>query len=184
MSVAQTWLTREIRKPRSKQGNVGRSGAGLLVSGWGGLLGCDGRDLHRPHQPLHAFAVDVVAFGPERLRQLATPVERPFEMQLADALHQRELLAARRIGLVVQARAAHAQQLALPVHRQVIIGLGHRPAFLQRDRPSPRDRESRSTVSSPIFCSSSDSRRLASDEPPGSPSNTRFALLNSSRRHS
>src|SRR5947209_8575807 len=55
---------------------------------------------HHAHEPLHALAIDVLSFGPKRLRNLATPIEWVFEMKLINATHQSELLRARYCSLV------------------------------------------------------------------------------------
>ena len=108
MSVAQAWFTRVTFTLRNKYGYFACSGAGLLVSGVGAMA-----DRHSVHQPLDPFAVDVATFRSQRLRDFATSVERPFEMNLVDDPHQPQLSGARRHGLVVKPRAADSQHFTL-----------------------------------------------------------------------
>src|SRR5882724_5469320 len=95
-------------------------------------------------------------------------------MDLVDASHQRQFLRAGAHGLVVQPRAPDGEQLALAPKRNLLLNLDHGSSLLQRCRASPRAKKSRSTVSSPIFSSSSFSRSAPLD---GSPdcSNTEAA---------
>ena len=72
-------------------------------------------------------------------------------MKLVHPAHQRQLLGVGLNGFVVKTRPIHADQLALPAHRQRGVGFHQRPPRLHRNQPSPRDKKSCSTVSSPIF---------------------------------
>src|SRR6188474_3064713 len=117
-----------------------------------------GFQTHQAHQPLHVLAVDDGPFEAQRFAQLAAPVERPLQMDLVDAQHQRQFLSAGAHRLVVQPRAADSEQLALASKRNLFLSLNHGSALLQRGRASPRAKKSRSTVSSPIFSSNSFSR--------------------------
>lgn len=125
-------------------------------------LGCHRLQAHDPHQPLNTFAIDVTAFGFENLGKLAASEERHLEMQLVDASHQRELLNVGLDRLVVQHGPANAEQLALTSDGEWQFWLDHRATIRHRRCPSPRAKKSRSTVSSPIFLSSSSSRSLFS----------------------
>jgi len=116
---------------------------------------------HQAHQPLDALAIDLAPLAPKGIGQLAAAVERVLQVQLVDSAHQRELLGARGLGLVVQTGARYPQQLALAANRQLgPLPVDHRAALRQRRRPSPLAKKSRSTVSSPIFWSSCSSRSL------------------------
>src|SRR5450432_920554 len=131
-------------------------------------------ETHQAHQPLHVLTVDDGPFDAQRFAKLAAAVERPLQMDLVDASHQRQLLRAGAYRLVVQPRATDSQQLTLAPKRNLFLNLNHGSALLQRGRASPRAKKSRSTVSSPIFSSSSFSR---SEPLAGSPgcSNTEAA---------
>jgi hypothetical protein len=65
------------------------------------------------HQPLDALAIDRMSLGLERHRHLSAAVERKLQVQLVDAPHQRELVVARRLRLVIHAGSRYLEQLAL-----------------------------------------------------------------------
>src|SRR5258708_24873839 len=115
---------------------------------------------HQAHEPLHMLAVDLNAFVAQRLAQFAPAVERPLQVNLVNATHQAQLLGAGTDGLVVQPRAPDGEQLALPSERNLLLNPNHGPALPPRRRPSPRAKESRATMSSPIFFTSSSSRSV------------------------
>ena len=106
---------------------------------------------HQPHQSLYTLAVDDSPFRFERLRHHPAAEKRVLQMKLVHPAHQLELLGVGFNGFVVKTRPIHAQQLALPAHRQPSVGFHQRTPRLHRNRPSPRDKKSFSTVSSPIF---------------------------------
>jgi hypothetical protein len=58
------------------------------------------------YQPLHVPAIDLQTVLAQLLADLAAAVERPLQVQLINAPHQRQLLGARGHRLVAQPRAA------------------------------------------------------------------------------
>ena len=106
---------------------------------------------HQPHQPLHTLAVDEHPLRFERPRHHPAAEKRVLQMKLVHPAHQLELLGVGLNGFVVKTRTIHAQQLALPAHRRRAVGFHQPTPRLHRNRPSPRDKKSLSTVSSPIF---------------------------------
>ena len=69
-----------------------------------------------------------------------------------DPPHQRQGLRALPLRLVVERRASDRQQAALPAQAQRrVIADHHRAALRPAHRPDPRDKKSRSTISSPIL---------------------------------
>src|SRR5579872_2703402 len=104
-------------------------------------------------------------------------------MKLVDPTHQRQFLD---IGLdrgVVQAGPVHRHQLALPTHGEREAGLEQGPPLLYRERASPLAKKSRSTVSSPIFWSSSASRSEVGPALAGSVSKARGRFCSRCCRH-
>src|SRR5690606_28101022 len=143
-------------------------------------------EAHEAHQPLDALAIRLTPLLAEGVGQLPAPVERVLQMELVDSTHQREFVGARRLRLVVQPRARDLEQLALAADGQLREpAVDHLSPLLQRRRPSPLDKKSRSTVSSPIFFSSSSSRSLLplSLFAVSPPANARAAFSMNSRFH-
>jgi hypothetical protein len=185
MSVAQTWFGLENREP-AKEVRV----ANVLGMRLARLrLRRHRLDAHQAHQPLDALAIHLAAFLAKGVGQHAAAEERALEeralqVKFVDPAHPREVLRARRLGLVVQPRARDLQQLALATDREVWqLAVDPLAPLGQRRRPSPLDKKSRSTVSSPIFLSRSSSRSLL---PPSTftaspPANARAAFSMNSR---
>ena len=82
-------------------------------------------DAHLAHQSLHALAIDLVALGTKLQRQLSAALERPLHVELVEPTHEHEIFRAVRYRLVVQARTANAQQLALPSDRNLRFRIHH-----------------------------------------------------------
>jgi ATP-dependent Lhr-like helicase len=83
--VGRPYLIGPVHRYVSEQVRVG------CVLGSGGTrlrLGGDRRDVHHPHQPLDALAVDRETLRPKLKGQLPAAVEGVLQMQLVDALHR------------------------------------------------------------------------------------------------
>jgi len=104
-------------------------------------------------------------------------------MNLVHTAHQRQFLGILADWLVVKTRPIYAEQLALPTHRQRNAGLDERAPRFHRNRPSPLDKKSRSTVNSPIFCNNSASRSGVFPALPASASKALARLSKSWRFH-
>ena len=73
---------------------------------------------HEPHQPLHPFAIDHMSFATQPGRHASTAAERMSRVLAIDQRHQRQVLRGLARRLVVEARSAQTQQLALLAHAQ------------------------------------------------------------------
>ena len=107
---------------------------------------------HQAHQPCGAAAPEPHALAAQMKRHPAGAVERILQEQRVDPPHQRKRLRALPLRLVVQRRAPDQQQAALPAQAQRRVAAHHHRATLgPAHRPDPRDKKSRSTISSPIL---------------------------------
>jgi hypothetical protein len=70
---------------------------------------------------LHAFAIDPVSFAAQPGRQAAAAQEGMICVFAVDHGHQCQILRRLGAGLVVVARAADAEQFALPAHAEAAV---------------------------------------------------------------
>jgi hypothetical protein len=68
---------------------------------------------------LARFSSHLPPFASERSRDLSRPIEGAFGIDLIDPMLQRHLFGRRWDGAIVEARAFHAQQVALLAQRKV-----------------------------------------------------------------
>src|SRR5882724_1405735 len=109
--------------------------------------------------------------------------ERVFQVQLVDAPHQHEFVRAHRLGVVVHRAPADAQQLGLPLDRQLGITVDHRFALSNPALVSAPSKKSFSSVNCPILaCNALRSTGGASGAT--APPNTPAARSINCRRHS
>ena len=107
---------------------------------------------HQAHQTTGPAAPDANALSAQMTDHLAGAIKRILQEQLVDPTHQRQGLRALALRCVVERGAPDRQQAALPAQAQRrVIALHHRAALRPAHRPDPRDKKSRSTISSPIL---------------------------------
>ena len=107
---------------------------------------------HQAHQTTGPAAPDANALSAQVTDHLAGAVKGILQEQLVDPPHQRQGLRALPLRLVVERRAPDRQQAALPAQAQRrVIARHQRAALRPAHRPDPRDKKSRSTISSPIL---------------------------------
>ena len=107
---------------------------------------------HQAHQPTGPASADPHALAAQVKRHPTGAVKRVLQEELVDAAHQRERLRALPLRLVVERGAPDRQQAALPAQAQRrVVAHNHRAALRAAHRPGPRDKKSRSTISSPIL---------------------------------
>ncbi len=107
---------------------------------------------HQAHQPCGPPAPDTHALAAQVKHHPAGAVKRVLQEQLVDPPHQRQRLDALPLRLVVERGARDRQQAALPAQAQRrVITHHHRAPLRPAHRPDPRDKKSRSTISSPIL---------------------------------
>src|SRR5689334_171271 len=128
----------------------------------GSLPAEDRLDAHETHERAHMITANLEALALKHAGKPARPEKRMRQMQLVDAAHQPQFGRRDRLGLVVQARAAHIEQFALAHDRQLAVSVDQRFALGKPKRPSAPDKKSRSIVSSPTFACRSRMRRSAS----------------------
>ena len=122
---------------------VGRAGARRPI---------DRLQPHHAHQPSGPASADPHALAAQVKRHPTGAVKRVFQEQLVDPPHQHERLRALALGLVVERGAPDRQQTALTAQAQRrVVAHNHRAALRPAHRPDPRDKKSRSTISSPIL---------------------------------
>src|SRR5665647_1727142 len=109
-------------------------------------------DSHALHQCPDMTAADWKALPVQKIAQHPRPRERPFQVQLVNAPHEREIRDRNGFGLIVDAAPADAQNVGLTGNGKVMGAVDHRfalgssPAF-----PSAPDKKSFSSANSPIF---------------------------------
>ena len=104
------------------------------------------------HQTTGPAAADAHPLAAQMTDHLASPVERILQEQLVDPTHQRQRLLTLALRLVIERGAPDRQKAALPAQAQRrMAAYHHRAALRPAHRPDPRDKKSRSTISSPIF---------------------------------
>ena len=104
------------------------------------------------HKPAGPSAPDPHPLAAQMPNHLTGAVERILQEQLVDAAHQRQRLLALALRLVVERGAPERQQAALSAQAQRrVVAHNHRAALRPAHRPGPRDKKSRSTISSPIL---------------------------------
>ena len=107
---------------------------------------------HQAHQTSGPASADPHALAAQVKCHPTGAVKRVFQEQLVDPPHQHERLLALPLRLVVERGAPERQQAALPAQAQRrVIAHNHRPPLRPAHRPDPRDKKSRSTISSPIL---------------------------------
>ena len=124
----------------------------LRVGDAGARLAVDRFQPQQPHQPPHPVPTNRHPLARQMAHHLTAAVERVLQVQLVDTAHQLQCRRALPERSVVQRRAAHTEQSALPAHTQtLVLAFDHRQSLGPTQRPSPRDKKSRSTVNSPIL---------------------------------
>ena len=124
----------------------------LRVGDAGARLAVDRFQAQQPHQPPHPVPTNRHPLARQMAYHLTAAVERVLQVQLVDTAHQLQCRRALPERSVVQRRAAHTEQSALPAHTQtLVLAFDHRQSLGPTQRPSPRDKKSRSTVNSPIL---------------------------------
>ena len=124
----------------------------LRVRDAGAWLAVDRFQAQQPHQPPHPVPTNPYSRARQMAHHLPAAVERILQVQLVDAPHQRQRLRALAHWSVVERRPAQFQQSALPGQAQTsVLPFDHQHALGPAQCPSPRDKKSRSTVSSPIL---------------------------------
>ena len=112
-------------------------------------------DCLKPHQARRAcgpMAPDPHALAAQVQRNPTSAAKRVLQERLVDAAHRRQRLGALPLRLVVERGTSDRQQAALPAQAQRrVIPHNHRAALRPAHRADPRDKKSRSTISSPIL---------------------------------
>ena len=107
---------------------------------------------HQAHQTDGPAPPDAHTLAAQVKRHPTGAVKRVLQEELVDAAHQRQRLRALPLRLVVERGAPERQQAALPAQAQRrVVAHNHRAALRPAHRPGPRDKKSRSTISSPIL---------------------------------
>ena len=107
---------------------------------------------HQTHQRTRPATADAHALAAQMTDDLTGTVERMLQKQLIDAPHPRQGLRALALGRVIEPGAPDRQQTALTTQAQFRVRAPyHRPARGPAHRPDPLDKNSRSTVNSPIL---------------------------------
>ncbi len=99
---------------------VGLAGAGTRKNGF---------QAHFSHQPLHAFAVDLVSQLFQPRRHSSGPKEGPLCVLSIDQMHQEQVLRGLACRLVVETGPGQAKQLALSAQADVRVGRVDQPAL-------------------------------------------------------
>ena len=122
---------------------VGRAGARRPI---------DCLEPHQAHQTSGPAPADPHALAAQVKCHPTGAVERILQEELVDPPHQHERLRALPLRLVVERGAPERQQAALSAQAQRrVVAHNHRAALRPAHRPDPRDKKSRSTISSPIL---------------------------------
>ena len=108
---------------------------------------------HQAHQPSGPASADPHALAAQALKRHPTgAVKQVLQEQHVDPPHQHERPRALPLRLVIERGAPERQQAALPAEAQRrVVAHNHRAALRPAHRPDPRDKKSRSTISSPIL---------------------------------
>ena len=107
---------------------------------------------HQAHQPSGPASADPHALAAQVKCHPTGAVKRVLQEQLVDPPHQHERLRALPLRLVIERGAPDRQKTALPAEAQRrVVAHNHRAALRPAHRPDPRDKKSRSTISSPIL---------------------------------
>src|ERR1700680_2657391 len=107
---------------------------------------------HQPHQAPYPLAVHFIALAPQLRHHPPGAVKWPFQIQLINPPHQRQIIRARRSLIVIERRARHFQQLALLHDREIRVqASNHRHTVDLAQRPDLSRKKSRSIMSCPTF---------------------------------
>ena len=111
----------------------------------------DGPQPHGSHQSLYSLPAHLYPTPPQPGLHPPRPVEWRLQVLPVNLAHQGQVLFRGRLGTVVEAGTADAQQGALPHYRQLrVFPVHHPPPPLRTHGPDLSAKKSRSTFSWPI----------------------------------